>query len=810
MKRVITKAATALLAFSMMLSVASCSKGKSESKSNSGKKISDDTPWYDAEIFEVEQGLDKSKEAEYAFSRFVGSDDKYVILLTNGNYKMPDNIDWENYNYADYSISVISVIDRATKKTVKTIDLNKELSDSEYAENARYLDGKLTLIYTSYDTTTWEMAVKEKDIDLESGNVIGTRDVDSPGVFQRSFKVGEYTVESEAVWNTETSYFILNIYSPDGSKQQVEIKDERKNVFEVSAVIPLSEDKALVIAYVENGNGYYELDLKSGKLTETDSKDYEWLDLGIMYNTLNGPDGNVYYTTPAGISKIDMKKKTDEEMFNYSWCGINRNIMTNLQLADVSEDSILLCGDQYIMNPFTQTANYNNADFYLIEFTKAAKNPHAGKTILEMYSSYGYTDDKTADVILEFNKTSSDYFIEVTDRYKSTVSYDYDDMKSDDDMEAVWLNRSAELSNKLAMDIMNGDGPDMLLDASSYGQLNNPNYLTDLTPYIGQLDSDKYFTNIAEAAKVDGKLYNLPVCFSVEGIQTDSKYAGKSGIGFTTEEYAKFLKETLNGTDVISSGQALYFANLFNGMSNRFIKNGKADFSDPDFATLAEFVKDNVQEKSKDWNEDGEDDLGYSTYAIYGYTTSENGLAMYTICGGYFDYFRGLEELNGASAILGIPSADGHGPTVNYYSSIAVSSQSANVEACGEFVKMLMSDSVQEDYAMQGYLVLNRAAFRKAGEAAVDYYNKAGGVDINQYDQYGNPVPPKNKLKFNYGQVDELENIILACKDMNTEDAAINLILVEEMQPYFAGQKDLNAVLEVAQDRVQKVLDERG
>ena len=309
MKRKLTKAVTALLTFSMLLSVASCAKNKSESKSNSGKKISDDTPWYDAEMYEVEQGLDPNKETEYAFSRFVGSDDKYVILLTNGNYKMPDNIDWENYNYADYSISVISVIDRATKKTVKNIDLNKELNDSEYAENARYLDGKLTLIYTSYDTTTWEMAVKEKDIDLESGNVIGTRDVDSPGVFQRSFKVGEYTVESEAVWNTETSYFILNIYSPDGSKQQVEIKDERKNVFEVSAVIPLSEDKALVIAYVENGNGYYELDLKSGKLTETDSKDYEWLDLGIMYNTLNGPDGNVYYTTPAGISKIDMKKK---------------------------------------------------------------------------------------------------------------------------------------------------------------------------------------------------------------------------------------------------------------------------------------------------------------------------------------------------------------------------------------------------------------------------------------------------------------------------------------------------------------------
>jgi hypothetical protein len=45
---------------------------------------------------------------------------------------------------------------------------------------------------------------------------------------------------------------------------------------------------------------------------------------------------------------------------------------------------------------------------------------------------------------------------------------------------------------------------------------------------------------------------------------------------------------------------------------------------------------------------------------------------------------------------------------------------------------------------------------------------------------------------------------------MNSSDASINLILIEEMQPYFLGQKDLKNVANVAQDRVQKVLDERG
>ena len=44
---------------------------------------------------------------------------------------------------------------------------------------------------------------------------------------------------------------------------------------------------------------------------------------------------------------------------------------------------------------------------------------------------------------------------------------------------------------------------------------------------------------------------------------------------------------------------------------------------------------------------------------------------------------------------------------------------------------------------------------------------------------------------------------------MNYADPSIDIILLEEMQAYFAGQKDLDSVIVIAQDRAQKVLDER-
>ncbi|PWJ68180.1 hypothetical protein B0O40_2784, partial [Ruminococcaceae bacterium R-25] len=72
----------------------------------------------------------------------------------------------------------------------------------------------------------------------------------------------------------------------------------------------------------------------------------------------------------------------------------------------------------------------------------------------------------------------------------------------------------------------------------------------------------------------------------------------------------------------------------------------------------------------------------------------------------------------------------------------------------------------------------------------------------------GTNVPRRSK--FQDEEIDNMENIILSCSKSNSSDAAISTILMEEMPAYFLGQKDLDAVIKIAQDRAQKVLDERG
>ena len=802
------KLVAGLLAASMLMSAAACSRNGGSKGGHGGTKISADSPWYDAKKLEVELDVANGKETEYVYSQLAGLNDDYLIVLTNGNYKLPKNADWSTINYKDYSISELSVIDRKTNETLQSINLNSVVNADEYIDgSAIFEDGLVKLSATAYNDTTMEMKSREICIDPATGEVVSANETEESASFDNSFKVGDYRINTASHWNDEFNYYTLYVKSPDGEMKSVDIKQNGKNLYGIYSVFQLDGNKVLVPVDSDAGTFFYELDLTTCEIKEVDSKEYSWIDTTMLYSSFTASDGTVYYAMPSGISKVDMKTKTIEEIFNYSWCGINRSLLTNLQIADIKDDKILLCGDYYGKSNISQMPDWKHTEFMVIELSKADKNPHAGKIVLELFASYGYTGDQVADAINKFNETNDKYFIEVTDRYTKDINYDFNDYNSDDEVAKAETEIYSNISNKLAMDILNGEGPDMFLDVSYFGQLNNDNYLKDLTPYIGDISSDKYFTNIIDISKVDGKLYNLPFCFSLNGIQTDGKYAGASGVGFTTEEYVEFLNKTLNGKDVITSGQAMYFTTLFNAMSEKFIKNGKADFTGPEFAALAEYVKDNVIESSIPWDE--QEGGGYSGVVVYSDIAQQSEIvpAVYGSCSGYTDYFQNMDSLNGGSALLGIPSSDGRGPMAGSYYSIAISAQAYDADACGEFVKMLLSDEIQNDFAMSGNFVLNRAAFRAAGEEAVKYFNENSLSGLYSTSDDG---LPENRIKFTSEHIDELEKIIDSCSLMSSEDSAINLILIEEMPAYFSGQKDLDTVLKVAQERVQKVLDERN
>lgn len=816
MKKIPVKILSLVLAVSVALPIAACNKSKkSRAKSRSGEKITADSPWFDGEVISVKTTVPEKKDmkVEYTSDQLAGVDENYIAVYTTGNYKFPtgENFDWSTINYADYTICLVSVFDRKTSKTVTTIDLVSSLPSNAYAEKVTLNDGKILAHSSVYDEQTYQLKYIDVYFDAATGKEVDRKEKMAESEytsFEREFKYGDYTLKTAINYEeTEKQSYSVYVTKGDGDAQIFSIKSKDANIYDVPLILQLGENKFLVPASTDGDRLFFEIDLTTGAVNPVDAKNYEWLNLDSIGTAIPGKEsGVVYASNGTGIAKIDVNNKKMEEIFNDSWCSISKSKLGYCELVDGSDDCFVVCGQKF--------AYGSTEELFVITLRRAATNPNAGKTILEVYAPWGYVEENIADAMAKYNETSTGYFLEVTDRYSDVDDgIDYSQIGSDDDYQNANLKSNAVMSNELAMDILNGEGPDILLDISSYGQLNNSTYLVDLNKYIGDLDPEKYFTNVIDAAEIDGKLYQLPYSFMITGIFTDAKYAGQSGVGFTTAEYETFLKNTLNGKDVINFGQAIYFTKLFTAMSDKFIVDGKVDFTGPEFAQLAEYVKNNVPERTKSWAEMYDSNETY--YGAVGVTTfkgdsvPENAVAQYASIYGVGGYFSQLGQVNGNGTLLGIPSTDGRGPLLEPNLSVAISAQSKYADACGEFVKMLMTDDVQMSIAKSDTLVLNRKAFREASKATIEYYNLNGAGDIIYYNVYP-PEPQNNKIKYSDKNVDDLEKIILSISRMNSADASINIILVEEMPAYFSGQKNLDAVVKIAQDRAQKVLAERG
>lgn len=801
MKSYYKKLAVSALAATMILPIAACNKKEEEvPEIKSGMEITAGTPWYEAKHITVDSGIDRTRAVSYHSSLFAGADDKYIFVKTFGEYAHPDSI----YISDGDLINNVSMADRTTGEMLKILDLTKLFDYEEYwIHDSYYRNGILEVELGYWDKDLEKQFYKLVEYDPVNEKVLGERDIDEGYTQRRILDLGKYRID--LCFNSTmdgVSYYALDITTGSGDSRKVkrvEIKEEGRSVYDISLMLPLDKKTVLFPANADKEAVFYKVDLESGKLSKADPKEYSWINLSAASFPINGSDGNVYYSQGTGIARFNLNRKQIDEAINYSWCNSKKSL-AHFEVGDVSGDSILLWNSAIPNGEYGSFSDKEPYEMELVSLKKTA-NPHTGKKVLELYAPYGWIDDVIFNKISEFNSTNGKYYIVVTDRYTNEYNVPY----SEDPEESSYnvLNGESMIGNKLTMDIINGKGPDIYFDAFTM-PFNFKDHLVDLTPYVGDLSKDKYFTNMVDLSKEDGKLYLMPLAVCAEGIFTDAKNAGKSGEGFTTEEYAKFLKETLNGVDVVEGvSQPYYFVTLFNNMRNRFIKDGKADFTSEDFKAIAEFVKENVPEKAPNMEiVMDEDEQMNNPYYDDGYLKHP---ASHSTAAGYYTYFASMERISDNAVLLGLPTSDGNGPAAGRILNFAISANSADPDACGEFLKMLLTDESQAGLAKNGYLSINREIFRETGYQAVDYLNS---ISVSAHFEEGGQ-PSKNRVTFTKKHIDQLEQTLLNCTTMKYTDPDIEKILVEEMPAYFSGQKSLEETAKIAQDRVQKVLDER-
>ena len=161
--------------------------------------------------------------------------------------------------------------------------------------------------------------------------------------------------------------------------------------------------------------------------------------------------------------------------------------------------------------------------------------------------------------------------------------------------------------------------------------------------------------------------------------------------------------------------------------------------------------------------------------------------------------------------MVGFPSADGRGPAADICCFVSITQGSDCPNGAWRFIETLLSEDVQKAFceqlvdSYQSFFPINRNAFEEAGKDSVDIFNH------NKELEYASWFGGSDNLG-NYVNVEDLDKLKVVTESVNhiyRSDADIDIIVYEEIQPYLAGDKSLDEVIKIMNDRARTVLNER-
>ena len=638
------KVAACAMAFAMTMSAVFAS-GCAKKPKGSNEVISADSVWYNMEKHELILDYDPA-DYDYIYSNTLGKVGDYYAVETTGNRVMPSDINWADINYMDYYVDYIDLFDESGNQ-VDQIDVVDAVKNSgivedyqAYMEEAHpnlalpeELPEEIDEEIVEEDEADAETPDEDEDAEADAYSNFNTGSVDivgdhiavdvffmdyvtfsdihylvtiDPATGATSFEqkesndasstigsnegivtVGDYQVEK--IWRSggDISSYVLNISDSTGLVNTVDLSTKLpdENIFAIQGILGIVDNTLLIMYYssAAGGQSYLTLDIRSGDAEKDENGDYSWLNnLNIFNSSYFSGIGNVVLND-EGIQVLDFDNSTLSEIFSFDNCNVNRNDVSYLKLMSYTEDEIVLVGISYSGYSLSTNEIVNPQ---IIVLTKADSNPNAGKTVLTA-ATVGYIDYAMSEAVCRFNETNADYFIKFENKYKVEKHVDELDYDDSEEYRKAYDEASIELSNQLTVDLMAGEGPDIIFDTSSLSQLNNDDYLLDISDRIS---TDGLFVNVLDAAKTGDKLYQIPLTFGVTGLAVLNENVDAGQTGFTFEQYADFVSTVCNGTDPLAMDQTEFFIMCMEAMADKFVtEEGNIDYDNEAFRALAEF-----------------------------------------------------------------------------------------------------------------------------------------------------------------------------------------------------------------------------
>ena len=503
-----------------------------------------------------------------------------------------------------------------------------------------------------------------------------------------------------------------------------------------------------------------------------------------------------YYQNGDSIYGYKAGAAEGEKIFSWIDSDINRS---NMEFFSFLPDGRVVV--------VTREWQSDNSKVELAIMTATDRSQLPEKTTLTYATMYLGYDVRSQ--IIEFNKTSDKYRIEVRDYSEFATAED----------------SSAGLT-RLNTEIVAGNVPDMLETGSiPLRQYAAKGLLEDLWPFI-EGDTDiggraGVMEHVLNAAEQDGKLYEIFTNFAIRTVAGPKNIVGDR-MSWTLADLQEALAKMPEGCAIFGQTDTKtdMLSNVMAQNADSFVdwSTGQCRFDSEDFKALLAFC--NSFPAEYDW-ENSQDEWEDP------YTRIISGKQMLTSV--YFSQLRwdflendGLFKSQGGAAFIGYPREDGGvGSSFTTNGGVAMSAACKDKEGAWSFMRTrLLSQSTDEESARYwSNFPVNKADFDKMVEEAmtVQYEQDENGQPL--LDENGQPIEIKetwwisDDLQLEQGavtqeQYDRFMALYNATDSVYYFDEAIYDIVADMAGAYFAGDRSLDDTAAQIQSRVTLYVNE--
>ena len=595
---------------------------------------------------------------------------------------------------------------------------------------------------------------------------------------QDNFYVSAMTGDSEGNVYIGDQNGGFYVYAPDGTQIFSAAPGSLGELSYIDKILTLGDGRAALVTYDST--------LSSNVLRpfDTSLKNFgESIPIPTSgYYMHNGDENYLFYYT-EGVSMYGYDADTGEG-----------TAILNLLNCDIDQESLSVFapnGDSYVC----LVSGYGsgpNSEFTLelatLREVEASSLPQ--KTTLTLAAQY-LGSDLRADV-LNFNRSSDKYRIEVTD---------YSEFNTEDDYTAGLTRLNTE--------IISGNTPDILaVSGLPIEQYAARGLIEDLYPYLdadGEISRDSLFSSVLSALEIDGKLYTAAPAFTIRTMAGKASVVG-SEPGWTVKEVMDLYSTMPSGTKLMgntSASSVLYTMMQFN--LDNFVDWGTAtcSFNSQDFIDLLNFCAQFPAEYTYDENAPSEPSMIQSGQQVL-----------------YEDYISQFTDMQFTKAMFGddicykgYPSPSGTGTYVSVDGGLAISSACADKEGAWSFVREVFGEDYADSHWLFGFPI-SRAAYDKALKEAMTpqyYTDPETGEQVEMsmggmgYDDFSVDFYATTQE-----EADQLAALIENIAGTSSYNENIMNIINEETAALFAGQRTAEQVADVIQNRVSTYVAEQS